>query len=184
MANPSRISTSSSTDLHVYSSQDIDFNYGPQEADDTLLDLHHNPSSRSLDRHSRTFSTTSTGTSAGGGRSRTRAASLISTGNLIGFHSPIPVGRPEDAPFASPDYDNALAPTPTDSEGEDDEEAVGVELRRLSKEGRPSGAGGGAGRSYRNSFQPLIREEWYWMGASALSVAILTVAAVILTFLG
>lgn len=124
------------------------------------------------------------GTPGGGrsNRSRARAFSFLSThnnnndGQVVGSTTPA-------VPFSGEDYDYALRPEEEEEEEETDEDGQSSR-RRASTASQVGGGGtvvgGGARRAYRQTFQPLVGYELWWMGASAGVVTLLTSAAVVL----
>lgn len=93
-------------------------------------------------------------------RSRARRLSLLS--------SPLPSAgaRRESDAFGGQAYDDALQP--------DEEEELGYELDDVDAV---------APRGRRETFQPLTRQEKWWMGLSAAVVLALTVVSCVMTFL-
>lgn len=114
-------------------------------------------------------------------RSRARAFSFLLDAPLIVEER----GGDED-PFASSEYDNPFGTEEDDDD--DDEEGIvsdneeqGVEdAGTLERDLELLEAGGVRRKSYkRDSFQPLMSQELWWMGASACLVAGLTGLSVI-----
>jgi hypothetical protein len=86
------------------------------------------------------------------------------------------MGVSGETPFGGAAYDFALRP---DEEDQEEEEADGIEM-----EARGAAAGAGGRRAYRQTFQPLVAQELWWMGASAGTVLVLTAAACVLMTVG
>ncbi|ORY66790.1 hypothetical protein BCR35DRAFT_181744 [Leucosporidium creatinivorum] len=193
---------SSTSDLHVYSNTSPSYSYGPPPSSsfsDTgseppsrrtslAYDLPTSAPSGATAGHRPTPSIASTGASAGPGarRSRARAFSFLldNSPQVLPSLTPSPGGRRtsistlddrSDLPFGGDAYDFALR-----AEEEDDEDVEAVEFTSSS------GGGGEAQqrRAYRQTFQPIVKEELWWMGVSAATVLGLTATAVVLSVVG
>jgi hypothetical protein len=190
--------SSSTSDLHVYDTPLASYSYGPpgsssysdtgSEPPSRRTSVAYEPEAALPPAHGgghRTAgsvaSVATTGASTGGGRrSRARAFSFLLDSSPLPPSSPAPSPggrRPSlsstlDDPFAGEAYDFALR-----AEEEDDDERV--ELSDSAPTGEAQQR-----RAYRQTFQPIVKEELWWMGFSAATVLGLTATAVVLSVVG
>lgn len=190
---------SSTSDLHVYDTPLASYSYGPPGSS-SYSDTGSEPPSRRaslayepepalppIPGHKTAGSvasvatTSGTGAAAGSRRSRARAFSFLLDSSPLPPSSvtPSPGGRRtsvstldhSDLPFGGEAYDFALR-----AEEEEDDERV--ELSEI-----PAGDAQQR-RAYRQTFQPIVPEELWWMGISAATVLGLTATAVVLSVVG
>lgn len=196
--------SSSISDLHTYSQPSASYSYGPPSSD-TASEPPSRRASLAYDPYappalpgsgsgsgggeggagSVASAGTSTAAAAGGSRrSRARAFSFLLDSSSTPVHgrraslSSTLGDHHSDLPFGGDAYDFALRAE------EEEEEDLEPEL------GAAAGGGGGGGaeaqqrRAYRQTFQPIVQEELWWMGVSAAAVLGLTVGAVVLSVVG
>jgi len=127
----------------------------------------------------------------GTGRSRARAFSFLGVQDAYGERHDAAGTTPHTGatPFVGSAYDSAFELGDDEGEGEGHEgegsSDDGLEMREVGGAGGASAAAAKARTSgYRTRFQPLVSYELAWMAVSAASVLGLTVAAVVLAFVG
>ncbi|GAA5909037.1 hypothetical protein JCM8208_007409 [Rhodotorula glutinis] len=129
------------------------------------------------------------------GRSRARAFSFLGAHDAYGDRHDAAGTTPHTGatPFVGSAYDSAfeLGDDEADGDGLDEGDGAsddGLEMREVGRAGGTAAAAAAAAKArtsgYRTRFQPLVSYELAWMAASAASVLGLTVAAVVLAFVG
>lgn len=197
--------SSSTSDLHVYDTPTQSYSYGPPGSS-SYSDTGSEPPSRRTSLAYEPALPSPTGAGAGGQhrpspsiasvattgasttgaagsrRSRARAFSFLLDSSPLPptSHTPSPGGRRTSIstldhsylPFGGDAYDFALR-------AEEEEEDERVELSDSTPAGEAQQR-----RQYRQTFQPILKEELWWMGVSAATVLGLTAAAVVLSVAG
>ncbi|GAA5847570.1 hypothetical protein JCM9279_005299 [Rhodotorula babjevae] len=133
--------------------------------------------------------------SLGAGRSRARAFSFLGAHEAYGDRHDAAGTTPHTGatPFVGSAYDSAFELG--DDEGDEDgaegrggggdaSSDDGLEMREVGGAGAAAAAAKARTSGYRTRFQPLVSYELAWMAVSAASVLGLTVAAVVLAFVG